>query len=76
LAVDDDRNIIENDEYYVIPIGAREFPIDGDWNYSIPGITHIVYKSDGRIGSLTWADMTAAEPSIRRRPNPSPTLTA
>lgn len=33
----------------------------------------VVYKEDGRVGSLPSAEM-AMDDSIRRRPNPDPTL--
>lgn len=71
----DDRFIVENDDFYVFSIGAREFIIDGDFNYMIAGGVPVVYKSDGRIESR--ASVTVAmDPTITRRPNPNPTLTA
>ena len=70
----DDRKIVENDEFYVFDVGAREFIVDGDWSYMIAGGTPIVYKSDGRVGSRRSVDV-AMDPSIRRHPNPNPTFT-
>jgi len=70
----DDRLIVENDDFYVFSIGAREFIIDGDFDYMIAGGVPLVFKSDGRIDSRASVDV-AMDPSIRRRPNPNPTLT-
>ena len=71
----DDRKIVENDDFYVFSIGAREFIIDGNWSYMIAGGgTPIVYKSDGHVDSRQGRDL-ATDPSIRRRTNPNPTLT-
>jgi hypothetical protein len=70
----DDRLIVENDDFYVFSIGAREFIIDGDFDYMIAGGVPIVFKADGRIDSRASVDV-ATDPSIRQRPNPNPTLT-
>lgn len=70
----DDREIVENDEFYVFSIGAREFIIDGDFDYMIAGGVPIVYKSDGRVEGRASVDV-AMDPTVRRRPNPNPTLT-
>lgn len=69
----DDRLIVENDEFYVFSIGAREFIIDGDLDYAIAGGVPIVHKSDGRVDGR--ASVTVAmDPTVRSRPNPNPTL--
>ena len=70
----DDRVITENDEFYVFSIGAREFIIDGDFNYMIAGGVPLVAKSDGRIESRASVDV-AMDTTMRRHPNPNPTLT-
>lgn len=69
----DDRNILENDEYYVFTVGAREFLIDGDQSYAIVGGTPIVYKADGRLDWIASPEAGMNE-SLRSRPNPHPTL--
>jgi hypothetical protein len=69
----DDRNIVENDEFYVFNIGAREHIIDGDFSYAIAGGFTVVFKEDGRIGAKASTDV-AIDPTIRSRPNPEPTL--
>jgi 5-formaminoimidazole-4-carboxamide-1-beta-D-ribofuranosyl 5'-monophosphate synthetase len=33
----DDRSITENDEFYVFEVGAREYLVDGDFDYAIAG---------------------------------------
>lgn len=71
----DDRYIIENDEFYVFSVGAREDIIDDDPDYAIAGGVPIVYKEDGRIGSRASVDV-AMDPTLRERPNPNTTLTA
>lgn len=71
----DDRRIVENDEFYVFSIGAREFIIDGDFDYMIAGGVPTVYKSDGHVEGRASVDV-ATDDSIRSRPNPNPTLTA
>lgn len=58
----DDRYIVENDEFWVFSVGAREHLID------------VVYKDDGRIGSLPSLQV-AMDRTIRARPNPDPTVT-
>jgi hypothetical protein len=69
----DDRQIVENDEVYVFSVGAREYLVDGDINYAVPGGVPVVYKADGR---LEWRPsfMTATDDSLRTRENPNPTL--
>jgi hypothetical protein len=69
----DDREIGENDEFYVFKVGAREYLIDGDASYAIAGGVPIVYKDDGRLASLASVTV-ATDASIRTRPNPNPTL--
>lgn len=71
----DDREIGENDEFYVFNIGAREFLVDGDHSYAIVGGVTVVLKENGRIESRPSA-MIATDPTIRTRPNPDPTFTA
>lgn len=69
----DDRNIVENDEFFVFEVGAREFLVDGDGSFEAIGSVPVVYKEDGRVGSLPSVEV-AMDDSIRRQPNPSPTL--
>ncbi|GGQ29413.1 hypothetical protein BKA00_001456 [Actinomadura coerulea] len=70
----DDRLIVENDEFYVFGVGAREFIIGGDISYAIAGGVPVVFKEDGRLGSRPSV-LVATDPSIRSRPNPNATLT-
>jgi hypothetical protein len=69
----DDRKIVENDEFYVFAIGAREFLIDGDESYEDIGSVSVVCKEDGRVGSLASV-VVATNPTVRVAPNPAPTL--
>ena len=69
----DDRKIVENDEFYVFAIGAREFLVDGDESYEDIGGVSVVYKEDGRVGSLASV-VVATNPTVRVAPNPAPTL--
>lgn len=71
----DDRQIVENDEFYVINVGAREHLVDGDRSYAIVGGVTIVYKETGKIGSRASVAV-ATDPTVRRHPNPNPTLKA
>lgn len=70
----DDRYITENDEFYVFEVGAREYLVDGDFEYAIAGGVPVVYKSDGHIESRASVTV-ATDPTITGRPNPNPTLT-
>jgi hypothetical protein len=69
----DDRTIVENETMYVFEVGAREFLKDNDPAFEIVGGVTVVYKEDGRVGSLPSVQV-ALDPSIRRRANPEPTL--
>ncbi|MFG2091386.1 MULTISPECIES: hypothetical protein [unclassified Spirillospora] len=69
----DDRMIVENDEFYVFNIDAREFIVDGDVSFATAGGVSIVFKEDGRVESRPSV-MIATDPSIQSRTNPSPTL--
>lgn len=69
----DDRKIVENDEFYVFAVGAREALIDEDDDYMIYGGITIVYKEDGKIGSRASVDV-AMDPTVRIRSNPNPTV--
>jgi hypothetical protein len=69
----DDRYIVENDEFYVFSVGAREDLVDGDESYAVAGGVTIVYKEDGRISALPSVQV-ATDPTVQGRPNPSPTL--
>jgi hypothetical protein len=69
----DDRRIVENDEFYVFAVGAREFMVDGDESYEVFGGVPVVYKQDGRLGALASVDV-ATDPTVRVEPNPAPTL--
>jgi 5-formaminoimidazole-4-carboxamide-1-beta-D-ribofuranosyl 5'-monophosphate synthetase len=70
----DDRNIVENDEFYVFDVGAREDLVDGDVAYAVAGGVPVVFKSDGHIESRASVTI-ATDPTVRERENPSPTLT-
>jgi hypothetical protein len=69
----DDRKIVENDEFYVFAVGAREFLVDGDESYEAVGGVSVVYKEDGRVGSLASV-VVATDPTVRVASNPAPTL--
>lgn len=69
----DDREIRENDEFYVFNVGAREYLVGGDKSYALYGGVTVVFKEDGRVGSLPSPEV-AMDPTIRSRPNPNPTL--
>ena len=69
----DDRTIVENDEMYVFEVGAREFLQDRDPAFEIVGGVTVVYKEDGRVGSLPSVQV-ALDQSVQRRPNPEPTF--
>ena len=72
----DDREIRENDKFYAFEVGAREYLIDGDESYETSGSRiPVVYKADGRLDFL-YSPQVAMDESIRRRPNPHPTLGA
>ena len=69
----DDRTIVENDEFYVFNIAAREFIVDGDVSFATAGGVSIVFKKDGRVEPRPSV-MIATDPSIQSRTNPNPTL--
>jgi hypothetical protein len=69
----DDRRIVENDDFYVFNVGAREYLVDGDISYAIAGGVPVVYKKDGRFGSLASVTV-ATDPTIRETENPDPTF--
>ncbi|MCU1647224.1 MAG: hypothetical protein JWN03_7499 [Nocardia sp.] len=69
----DDRTIVENDEVFVFNVGARELLVDRDLAYAIASGVSVVYKDDGRLGALP-STMVATDPTVRIRPNPSPTM--
>ncbi|MFF3730880.1 hypothetical protein ACFYXM_11295 [Streptomyces sp. NPDC002476] len=69
----DDRNIVENDDMYVFEVGAREFLVDGDASFSVPGGVTVVYKTDGRLDSIP-SFQVATDPTIRTKSNPHPTF--
>jgi hypothetical protein len=62
-----------HDEFYVFAVGAREFLVDGDESYEAVGGVSVVYKEDGRVGSLASVAV-ATDPTVRVAPNPAPTL--
>lgn len=70
----DDRYIVENDEFYVFEVGAREDLVDGNPDYAVAGGVPVVYKSDGHIESRASVTI-AIDPTIRQRPNPHPNTT-
>jgi hypothetical protein len=69
----DDRKIVENDEFYAFAVGAREFLVGSDNSYEAIGGIPVVYKQDGRVGSLASV-VVATDPTVRVKPNPAPTL--
>jgi 5-formaminoimidazole-4-carboxamide-1-beta-D-ribofuranosyl 5'-monophosphate synthetase len=69
----DDRQIAENEEFYVFNIGAREFIVDGDNSYAIIGGVTVVLKEGGRIESRPSVAI-ATDRTIKTRPNPNPTF--
>ena len=70
----DDREIGENDDFYVFNVGAREFIVDGDRSFAILGGVTVVLKENGQIDARPSAEI-ATDPTIRTRPNPDPTFT-
>lgn len=68
----DDREIVETDDYFVVVVGAREFLVDGDREFAVIGGVTVVYKDDGKVGSLPSAAV-ATDPGVRSRPNPNAT---
>ncbi|SCG56391.1 hypothetical protein [Micromonospora inositola] len=69
----DDRKIVENDAFYVFEVGAREFLVGGDMSYMMAGSVPVVYKADGRL-EFVPSFQIGTDPSVRNRPNPTPTL--
>lgn len=70
----DDRYITENDAMYVFTVGPRELLVGGDEAYRVcGGMIPVVYKETGQCKWLA-AIVVVPDPSIRTRPNPSPTL--
>jgi hypothetical protein len=69
----DDREIVENDDLYVFEVGAREFLKDQDPQFAELGGVTVVYKADGRVGTLPSVQV-ATDSTIQRRKNPSPTF--
>jgi hypothetical protein len=69
----DDRKIVETDDVYAFQVGAREFLVEGDESYETVGGVTVVYKADGRLGSLPSVAV-ATDPSIRITENPQPVL--
>jgi hypothetical protein len=67
----DDRQITETDTAYVFRVGAREYIVDGDDSFAVPGGIPVVRKADGTFEWL--ASVTVAmDPTARSRPNPDP----
>ena len=69
----DDRQIVENDEFFVFSVGAREWLVDGDFSYAHAGGVPVVSKEDGSVSSRPSIEI-AMDDSFVVRPNPSPTL--
>lgn len=69
----DDREIVENDEFYVVKAGARDFIIDGDISYVVVGGVPVVDKATGEVRSERSVDV-AMDRSIRRSINPNPSF--
>ncbi|MFC4374084.1 hypothetical protein ACFO5K_08190 [Nocardia halotolerans] len=65
----DDRNIVANDMFYVVNVGAREYLVDGDFGYAIAGDVTLVSKETGELSSAPSAEV-ATDPTLRIRPNP------
>lgn len=70
----DDRRIVENDEYYVFRIGAREFLVDDDYRYAIMGGVPVVHKDDGHFEWIPSIQV-GYDDTLDSRENPDPTLT-
>ena len=69
----DDRRITETDTAYVFQVGAREYIVDGDQSFAVPGGIPVVHKEDGTFEWL--ASVTVAmDPTARSRPNPNSTF--
>ncbi|WP_432139769.1 hypothetical protein [Streptomyces sp. bgisy154] len=69
----DDRKIVENKDMYVFEVGAREFLKDQDPQFAELGGVTVVYKADGRVGTLPSVQV-ATDTTIQQRENPSPTF--
>jgi hypothetical protein len=69
----DDRQIVENDAFFVFSVGAREWLVDGDHDYLLIGGVPVVSKEDGSVSSRASVEI-AMDDSVVVRPNPSPTL--
>jgi len=67
----DDRTIVETDDFFAFEVGARELLAGGDRSYEIVGSLPVVYKADGRLGSLPSAAV-ATDPGVRVWTNPNP----
>ncbi|WP_431954011.1 hypothetical protein [Nocardia lijiangensis] len=66
----DDRKIVENDQYYVVNAGAREYLVDGDFAYAIAGGVTVVNKQSGEMESRPSVEV-ALDPTIRSSVNPN-----
>ncbi len=69
----DDREIVENGDFFFINIGAREFIVDGDINFAIAGSVPAVEKLTGRISSVRSVDV-AMDPTVQISANPEPSF--
>jgi len=69
----DDRVIVENDDFYVFSVGAREFLVDGDASYATYDGVPVVHKHDGRLEWLPSAALVQ-DGTIRSQDNPTPTV--
>ncbi|MEV0080506.1 hypothetical protein AB0H58_29205 [Nocardia neocaledoniensis] len=67
----DDREIVENDDFFFINIGAREFIVDENIDFAIAGSVPAVDKGTGRISSVRSVDV-AMDPTVRVSVNPNP----
>ncbi|MCP2292231.1 hypothetical protein [Nocardia amikacinitolerans] len=66
----DDRNIVENDLFYVVNAGAREYLVDGDFEYAIAGDVTVVNKQSGEMESRPSVEI-AIDSTIRISVNPN-----
>jgi hypothetical protein len=70
----DDREIVENDEFYIFTVGPHEYLVDNDESFEVIGSSvPVVYKADGRL-DFKYSPFFAIDESMRRRPNPDSAL--
>jgi hypothetical protein len=62
----DDRQVVENEDFYVFNVGAREYIVDDDFSYATAGGVPVVFKKDGRIESRPSV-LVATDPTVKIR---------